>query len=83
MRRDPAKAIAVLDAMLEFFDGGKRWMRGQLQDGQGNRCLVGALQYARSIAAFAVMAQPSFYIVSSRHISGNVSRMRRRAVSFC
>lgn len=48
MRRDPAKAIAVLDAMLEFFDGGKRWMRGQLQDGQGNRCLVGALQYARS-----------------------------------
>ena len=29
MRRDPAKAIVVLDAMLEFFDGGRRWIRGQ------------------------------------------------------
>ena len=46
MRRDPAKAIVVLDAMLEFFDGGRRWIRGQLRDKDG-RCLVGALGYVR------------------------------------
>jgi hypothetical protein len=41
-RRDSAKAIAVLDAMLEFFDGGRRWIRGNpLREGQ--RCLISAL----------------------------------------
>ncbi len=44
MRRNPAKAIAVLDAMLEFFDGGRRWMTGLLAGGlyphQG--CLIAA-----------------------------------------
>ena len=33
-RRDPAKAIAVLDAMLKFFDGGRRWTRGELEEGR-------------------------------------------------
>jgi hypothetical protein len=47
MRRDPAKAIAVLNAMLEFFDGGKRWTRQLLHDDRGNRCLIGALRYVR------------------------------------
>jgi hypothetical protein len=48
-RRDPAKAIAVLDAMLEFFDGGKRWTRGRMATYDGrNRCLVGALQHIRA-----------------------------------
>ena len=28
MRRDPAKAILVLDTMLEFLDGGRRWTQG-------------------------------------------------------
>jgi hypothetical protein len=46
MRRDPAKAIVVLAAMLEFFDGGRRWIRGQLRDKDGRR-LVGALGYIR------------------------------------
>lgn len=45
-RRDPAKAIAVLDAMLKFFDGGRRWTRGDMEDKEGNRCLVGALHKA-------------------------------------
>jgi hypothetical protein len=48
MRRDPAKAILVLDAMLEFFDGGRRWTQGELLDETGqNRCLIGALHYVR------------------------------------
>jgi hypothetical protein len=48
MRRDPAKAIAVLDAMLEFFDGGRRWTQGELLDETSqNRCLIGALHYVR------------------------------------
>jgi hypothetical protein len=43
MRRDPAKAILVLDAMLEFFDGGKRWWRKELTSPNRKRaCLVGA-----------------------------------------
>jgi hypothetical protein len=49
MRRDPAKAILVLDAMLEFFSGGKRWTRGRMATSDGrNRCLVGALQHIRA-----------------------------------
>jgi hypothetical protein len=48
MRRDPAKAILVLDAMLEFFEGGRRWIDGILRDDITNkRCLVGALHYVR------------------------------------
>jgi RimJ/RimL family protein N-acetyltransferase len=50
MRRDPAKAVQVLDMMLEFFDGGRRWTRGRMEDDHGNRCLVGALEYARSVS---------------------------------
>jgi len=49
MRRDLAKAIVVLDAMLEFFSGGKIWTRSgmAIYDGR-NRCLVGALQHIRA-----------------------------------
>ena len=49
MRRNPAKAIAMLDAMLEFFDGGRRWMTGSLGGGlfTHQRCLVGALRHVR------------------------------------
>jgi hypothetical protein len=42
-RSNPAKAVQVLDAMLEFFDGGRRWTRGALFDsGNTKACLVGA-----------------------------------------
>jgi hypothetical protein len=47
-RRDPAKAVQVLDLLLGFFgDHGEHWLRHQLGDGTGNRCLVGALAYVR------------------------------------
>jgi hypothetical protein len=34
--------------MLEFFDGGQRWTRGNMQASNGDRCLAGALQHIRA-----------------------------------
>ena len=38
-----AKAVQLLDLMLEFFAGDGHWARGCYNDGNGGRCLVGAL----------------------------------------
>jgi hypothetical protein len=40
---DIAKAVQLLDLMLEFFAAGSRWTRGRYDDGNGRHCLVGAL----------------------------------------
>jgi hypothetical protein len=40
---DTAKAVQLLDLMLEFFADDGRWARGCYNDGNGGRCLVGAL----------------------------------------
>ena len=45
-----AKAVAMLDLLIEFFDDGDRWIKGKLDDGAGNRCLVGALRDIRDAA---------------------------------
>jgi hypothetical protein len=45
VRLDPQKAVQMLDLMEEFFDGGRRWIRGFYEDDHGNRCLMGALTY--------------------------------------
>ena len=42
-----AKAVDMLDLLIEFFDDGDRWIKGKLDDGAGNRCLVGALRDLR------------------------------------
>ena len=42
-----AKAVDMLDLLIEFFDDGERWIKGKLDDGAGNRCLVGALRDIR------------------------------------
>ena len=47
-RRNPVKAVQVLDSMLEFFDGGRRWHQGAMFDATGNRCLIGALRHIRA-----------------------------------
>jgi hypothetical protein len=48
-RRDPAKAVQVLDSMMEFFDGGSRWHRGELVSEDGTkRCVIGALRHIRA-----------------------------------
>jgi len=42
------KAVQVLDLLLEYFgDRGERWTPDRYDDGQGRRCLVGALHYLR------------------------------------
>ena len=50
-RPDPAKAVQVL-LLLEFFDGGRRWIKGGISDPQRNRCLLGALHHIRAELRF-------------------------------
>src|ERR1700739_192629 len=38
-----AKAVQLLDLMLEFFADDHHWTRGGYDDGNGGHCLVGAL----------------------------------------
>jgi hypothetical protein len=38
-----AKAVKLLDLMLEFFADDGHWTRGCYDDGKGGHCLVGAL----------------------------------------
>ena len=38
-----AKAVQLLDLMLEFFADNGHWTRGRYDDGNGGHCLVGAL----------------------------------------
>jgi hypothetical protein len=42
---ETAKAVQLLDLMLEFFADDGHWARGCYNDGNGGRCLVGALLY--------------------------------------
>jgi hypothetical protein len=45
---ETGKAVQVLDLLLEYFgDQGERWTRHRYDDGDGRRCLVGALTYLR------------------------------------
>jgi hypothetical protein len=37
------KTVQLLDLMLEFFTDDAHWARGRYDDGNGGRCLVGAL----------------------------------------
>ncbi len=52
---DPKFAtVAVIDAVLEFFGDGRPWTKGELHDGHGNRCLLGAAlrRYKQIFALF-------------------------------
>src|SRR5215468_12748906 len=40
---DTAKAVLLLDLILEFFADDGHWTRGSSDDGKGGHCLVGAL----------------------------------------
>jgi hypothetical protein len=49
---DPARALnsaRMLGLLIEFFDGGAKWTRGDFHDGDGARCLVGAMQHLRAV----------------------------------
>lgn len=41
----PNEAVQMLDLLLDFFADGAHWTRGRFDDGQGGRCLIGALGY--------------------------------------
>jgi hypothetical protein len=40
-------AVRLLDLLLGFFADGARWTRGRYHDGEGRRCLLGAVDYLR------------------------------------
>jgi hypothetical protein len=42
-----AAAIAMIDALLDFFDGGKKWLHHGFHNDDGNRCLVSAMAHIR------------------------------------
>jgi hypothetical protein len=48
-RRDPQKAIQMLDLLAEFFDDGLRWIQCYFVDHHGNRCLIGAMAHLRAV----------------------------------
>jgi hypothetical protein len=55
MRWDPTNAIQLFDALLAFFDGGRNWIRNELQR-DGRRCLMGAINLcAQKPASIEVM----------------------------
>ena len=39
--------MEFLDLLLDYFADGARWNQGDLDDGHGRRCLVGAIHYLR------------------------------------
>jgi hypothetical protein len=59
-----AKAVDMLDLLIEFFDDGDRWIKGKLDDGAGNRCLVGALRDIRD--GHNLHGAPTAFICSRR-----------------
>jgi hypothetical protein len=59
--RDPAKALQVLDLLLEFFADGAHWLQGDFRDENGNRCLVGALRHLRRTMRSAMTARARIY----------------------
>ena len=45
---ETGQAVQVLGLLLEYFgERGKRWTRDRYDDGDGRRCLLGALSYLR------------------------------------
>jgi hypothetical protein len=42
-----SRAYESLVRLEEFFDGGRNWHRGELGDGRGSFCLIGAIDHLR------------------------------------
>ena len=42
-----SSAYENLVRLEEFFDGGRKWHRGELRDGRGSFCLIGAMDHLR------------------------------------
>ncbi|MBV8894438.1 MAG: hypothetical protein JO266_21090 [Acidobacteria bacterium] len=52
-RRDPGKAVLMLDLLTEFFDNGQRWLQEDYHDDNGNRCLISAITHLRAVNGIA------------------------------
>jgi hypothetical protein len=42
-----SRAYESLVRLEQFFDGGRKWHRGELRDGRGSFCLIGAIDHLR------------------------------------
>ena len=52
MKPDPEaamKAVRLLDLVVEFFEDGRYWLRGDFTDDEGKGCLVDALRRMRRV----------------------------------
>ena len=47
MREANGNPVEFLDLLLDYFVDGARWTQGDLDDGHGRRCLVGAIHHLR------------------------------------
>ena len=45
--RRAVAAIAMIDALLGYFDGGNKWLAGNFHDAHGRRCLLSAMAHIR------------------------------------
>ena len=64
-RPNPAKAVQALDTLLRLFgENGERWIRGQLDAGDGKHCLVGAIDdlYRKQAVPRGTRRGVGFYI---------------------
>ena len=43
------KSVHMLDLLIAFFDGSANWITGDFHNGDGARCLVGAMQHLRAV----------------------------------
>ena len=58
---ETGQALQVLDLLLDYFgDDGERWTRDHYDDGDGRRCLVGALVICAANTASQARARSVF-----------------------
>ena len=39
----------MLDLLTEFFDSGRRWIKDEFHDDDGNRCMISAMAHLRAV----------------------------------
>jgi hypothetical protein len=83
--RDPAQAVHMLDLLAEFFDGGRRWLKNNFHDGDGNRCLISALAHLRAVMKVQGDGTAYYLRLGQRQdvAPEAVRRRRRNWVAFC
>ena len=54
-----AKAVDMLDLLIEFFDDGERWIKGKLDDGAGTAALS-ARCVTSATGTISMVRRPAF-----------------------